>query len=93
MIEAARAAARSKGTYLGAQYGRRRRHMKGNNPLVALAHTMIITVYHMLQDGAEYQDRGPDYYIERDRKAFEPATIRKLNNPGYIVTVRPGTAA
>ncbi len=93
MIEAARAAARSKGTYLGAQHERLRRHMKGNKSLVALAHAMIIIVYHMLQDGTEYQDRGPNYYIDRDRKAIELAAVRRLNSLGYSVTLNPTSAA
>ena len=93
MIEAARAAAHSKGTYLGAQYERLRRHMKGNKALVALAHAMIVIVYHMLQDGTEYQDKGPSYYTERDRKAIELAAVRRLNSLGYVVTLKPDTAA
>jgi len=76
---------RSPWPWLGAQYERLRRHMKGNKALVALAHAMIIIVHHRLKGGSDYRDRGPDYYTERDRKAIELAAVRNLNSLGYTL--------
>ena len=66
--------------------------MKGNKALVALAHSIII-IYHMLKDGVDYHERGPNYYIERDRKAIELAAVRRLQSLGYEVSLKPSTAA
>ena len=93
MVEAARAAARSKETFLHAQYARFRRHMKGNKALVALAHSMLVIIYHMLEDGVEYRDRGPHYYVDRDRAAVERAAVRNLQSLGYVVTLQRSPAA
>ncbi len=53
---------------------------------------MIIIVYHMLKDGTEYHDRGPNFYLERDRRAIELAAVRRLNSL-YVVTLSPTNPA
>lgn len=93
MVRAARAAVHSKNTYLSAQYARLCRHMPKNKAAVALAHSMIVIAYHMLKDGTVYHDKGPGYYLERDRKAIENAAIRRLQSLGWDVTLKPISAA
>lgn len=92
LVEAARAAARTKSTYLAAQHARLSRHLKGKKATVALAHSLVIIIYHVL-NGAVYQDLGPDYFIERDRKELERRALRDLARLGYDVSLKPKTAA
>jgi hypothetical protein len=61
----ANAAARSKGTYLAAQYARikgRRGHKKA---IVAVAHSILVICWHLLTRNAPYSDLGGDYFLER----------------------------
>jgi hypothetical protein len=51
LIEAARAAARTKNTYLGAQYRRLAARRGPNKASVAVAHSMIVSAWHMLSTG------------------------------------------
>ena len=88
LIEAARAAGRTKNTYLAAQHARLSRHLKGKKATVALAHTLIVIVYHVLNGGV-YQDLGPDCFIERDRKDLERRALRDLQRLGYQVSLQP----
>ncbi len=92
LVEAARAAARTKNTYLAAQHARLSRHLKGKKATVALAHSLVIIIYHVL-NGAVYQDLGPDYFIERDRKELERRALRDLARLGYDVSLKLKTAA
>lgn len=60
LIEAARAGVRTKDSYLGAQYRRLkgRRKDADNRAIVAVAHSILVIVYHLLRDGTMYQDLG-----------------------------------
>ena len=71
----------------------RPRHLKGKKATVAVAHTLIVIIYHVLKDGTVYQDLGPHYFIERDRKALERKALRDLERLGYDVSLTPKTAA
>ena len=50
LSEAANAAARSKGTFLGANDQRLRTHMGHKKAMVALAHRILIIIYHLLKE-------------------------------------------
>src|SRR5207247_3523573 len=51
LVQAAWAASRSKGTYLQAQYRQLARRRGRKRALVAVAHTLLGIIYHMLRDG------------------------------------------
>ncbi|WP_431520861.1 transposase [Alicyclobacillus mali (ex Roth et al. 2021)] len=67
MVECARAAARSKNTRLSARYHRIAARRGTKRTAVALAHTLLIIVYHLLKHKVAYQDLGPDYYDLQNR--------------------------
>src|SRR3546814_19562084 len=56
LIEATRAAARTKGTFLSARYSRLVRRRGPNKAAVATAHSILIAVHHMLSTGEVYPD-------------------------------------
>lgn len=87
---AAMAAARSKNTYLGAQYARLVRRL-GSKPkaLVALQHSILTSAWHMLTDGTGYQDLGADHFLRRDPERERRRAITALNKLGYTVTLNP----
>ena len=89
LVEAAHAAARTKGTYLAAQYRRIAARRGAKRAAVAVGHTILVTHYHMLRDGATYEDLGPLYFDERDRRATVGRSVRRLEALGYRVTLEP----
>jgi transposase len=92
LIEAASAAIRSK-TYLAAQYRRlkaRRGHPKA---VVAVAHSILVIVYHLLRTGEPYADLGDAYFDARDRDLATRRLTRRLEHLGYQVTLRPLASA
>jgi hypothetical protein len=56
---------------------------------VAVGHTILVALYHMLRDGATYEDLGPLRFDERDRRATVGRSVRRLEALGYRVTLEP----
>ncbi len=77
LIEAARAGARSKGSYFSAQYARIARRRGPNKAAVAVAHSMLAVVWHLLTTGAFYQDPGADYFERRHDPVVEAKRLRQ----------------
>jgi len=96
LIEAARAAARTKGSYFGAQYRQIARRRGPNKAAVAVAHSLIELVWHLLSTGEVFQDLGEDYYARRQDPAKRARRlVTQLEDLGYAVTLEapPATAA
>ena len=88
LIEAARAAPRTKGTYYSAQYSRIARRRGPNKAAVAVAHSMLDTAWHLLSTGALYQDPGADYFERRHDPAIEAKRLqRRIEALGFAVTI------
>ncbi|GAA1817288.1 IS110 family transposase [Agromyces neolithicus] len=89
---AALSVSRSKGTYLAARYRRiaaRRGPMKA---VVAIEHTILTAVWHMLRNGEVYTDPGADYYTRYDPQNTRNRAIRQLEKLGYHVAITPTAA-
>ena len=69
LVQAAWAASHTKGTYLTAQYHRLAKRRGRKRALVALGHTLLVIIYHVLKRGTTYAELGPDFL---DR--LEPVT-------------------
>ncbi len=93
LVEAANAAARTKNTYLSAQYHRLVGRRGKPKALVALGHTLLVIVYYLLLREEEYQELGGNYFDERDRQAVEKRLVRRLENLGYQVALQPVSSA
>jgi transposase len=62
MVQCAHAAILKKNTFLRAQYDRLVVRKGPNKAKVAVAHSMIVVIWHMLKDGTDFYDLGGDYY-------------------------------
>ena len=89
---AALSVARSKGTYLAARYRRIAARRGPIKAVVAIEHTILIAVWHMLAHDTTYVDPGGHYYTRRDPKRAKNKAIRQLQNLGYEVVVTPAAA-
>jgi transposase len=88
LIEAARAAVRTRGSYFGAQYRQIARRRGPNKAAVAVAHSLIELVWHLLTTGEIYQDLGEDYFnARRDPERQARRLVAQLENLGYSVTL------
>lgn len=88
LIEAARAAARTKNSYFSAQYARIARRRGPNKAAVAVAHSILAVAWHLLTNGALYEDPGADYFQRRHDPAVEAKRLqRRIEALGYRVTL------
>jgi transposase len=87
LVQAAWAASHQKATYLSAQYKRLVKRMGKKKALVAVGHSIIVIVYHVLANRVSYQELGGDYFDGRDQKKRQLRLIRQLESLGLKVTV------
>lgn len=87
LVIAARAAAKSKDTYLYAQYRRIASRRGGNRAAVAVGHTILIIAYHILKNREPYKELGADYFDRRKKDMVVSNAIKRLKDLGYKVTV------
>ena len=88
LVEAALAAARTKNTYFAALYRRIAARRGNKRAVIAIAHAILVVVYHCLQNGVIYQDLGANYFEQINREALVKRTVRRLERLGYNVTLQ-----
>lgn len=93
LIQAAHAAAHSKNTYLAAQYRRIAARCGPKRAAVAVGHSILVIIYHLLCDRTPYQDLGSNYFDEHDRQMVQKHLVRRLERLGYQVDLQPRTQA
>lgn len=93
LAQAAWAASHSKQTYLSAQYRRLAGRRGKKRAIVALGHTMLVMMYHMLLDGEDYRELGHDYLDKLQPHRLTRYLVKRLESLGHQVTLSPGTQA
>ena len=93
LTEVAWAIAHTKGNYLAAQYQRLAQRLGAKKAAMAVAHSVLRIIYHLLRDGTAYTDLGADYFEELDKKKIECHHVRRLEQLGYTVTLTAAQAA
>lgn len=83
MIQCAKTAKRKKGSFLKAQFDRLAVRRGKNRAVVAVAHTMLIAIYHMLKENQPFNDLGEDYYIMHNPQKKINYHYRKLLELGW----------
>jgi transposase len=89
LTEAAQAAARTRGTYLAAQYHRLAPRRGRKKATIAVGHSILVIAYHLLRERRPYRDLGVRYFDERDRAALERRLVRRLESLGNRVMLEP----
>ncbi len=87
LVEAARAAARTKGTYLSSKYQRLAARRGAKRAAVAIAHQILRIAYYIIKDKQPYIELGPDHYEKTRRERTARSSIKKLEKLGYKVSV------
>jgi transposase len=93
LVECAKSANRTKNTYLAAQYARLRARRGPNKATIAVCHSILTAVWHMLSTGETYADPGGDFFARRDPERTRKRLVGQLERLGYTVTLQQGAAA
>jgi transposase len=88
LTESAKAAGRTKDSYLAAQYARMRVRRGANRATTTVAHSILVAAWHMLSTGETYRDPGGDYYVRRDPVRATKRLVAQLERLGHTVTLQ-----
>lgn len=86
-IVCAHSAAKVKDSYFHAQFQRISAHRGKKKAYVAVAHSMLIAIYHILKEGVEFTDLGADYYNQFNKERKINAYLKKLKALGWEAPV------
>ncbi len=87
LVEAAWGASHTRNTYLAAQYRRLAARRGAKRAALAVAHTILVIAYHIIQDGTVYQDLGSNYFDERERDRTIRRAVHRLERLGCKVSL------
>ncbi len=93
LTQAAWAATHTKDSYLGAQYHRLAGRRGKKRALVAVAHTLLVIIYHIIKYRVDYQDLGPDYFLRLEPERQKRYLVKRLEQLGYEVQLAEKHAA
>src|SRR5262249_36351780 len=85
LCELAWAIVHTNNTYLTAQFFRLARRRGKNRAILAVAHSLLVSIYYMLRDQRPYQDLGADYSTRLDADHIERRYVHQLEKLGYEV--------
>lgn len=83
LIQCAQAAVKKKDTYLRALYDKLVVRRGANRAKVAVAHSMLISIWHMLSKNVPYKDLGRDYYNKFNTDKKISSYLKKLMELGW----------
>lgn len=87
LVTCAHAATRNKKSYFYAQFMRISAHRGKKRAYVAVAHSMLVAIYHILKNGVVFKDLGADYYNQFNRERKINAYLKKLEALGWKAPV------
>lgn len=90
--EVAWAISRRNDNYLSAQYHRLARRRGKLKAAVAVAHSVLVVAYHILDEQQPYQDLGKDYFDKLDQDRLQRHHVRRLEALGFEVSLTPKAA-
>lgn len=83
LVQCAKKASRSSNSFFKAQYDRLVVRRGANRATVAVAHSMIIVIYHVLKNKVPFQDLGANYYQKFNTEKKISAYLKKLADLGW----------
>ena len=92
MVQCAWSAVRTKDSYSSALYHRLAARRGKKRAIIAVAHSMLVSFYHMLSRRQPYQDLGADYFDKRSKGTKVDWLLNQLNKLGYSARLEPVVA-
>lgn len=89
LAEAAWAASKVKKSYFSAHYRRIAARRGKKRALVAVGHTLLVIIFHILKHKVEYADLGPDYFDRLQPDRLQRYLVKRLERLGFEVRLSP----
>ena len=83
LVVCAHSGVKNKTSFFSAQFARISAHRGSKRAYVAVAHSMLTAIYHMLKEGLGFKDLGADYYNQFNKERKINAYLKKLKALGW----------
>lgn len=87
LVQAALSAIKKKGSYYQAHYAQLNHRRGHKRALLAIAHSLLVSIYHMLKKGEDYRELGGAFVSTDQTNRKKKSLIRQLENLGYSVSL------
>jgi transposase len=87
LVEAAYAASRAKGTYFRDKFYRLKARRGNKRAAIAIAHKILVAIYHILSQQVSYNDLGDLYLDKLNKNHLTRNLVHRLQRLGYLVTL------
>lgn len=78
---------------LSAFYHRIAKRRGKKKAILAVAHKLVVLIYHVLHTKRPYTELGADYFDQLDSARIQRRSVQRLEQLGYTVTLTPKQAA
>ena len=89
LVQAAASAINKNGSYFQAKYKRLKQSRGHKRAILAIAHAMLVTIYHMLKNNEPYRDLGADHGKNVDPGRKVSTLLLQLKKLGFSVELQP----
>jgi transposase len=93
LVQAAWAATHTKKSYLASQYRRLVGRRGKKRALIAVGHSILVILYHLLRDGTRYLDLGADFFDRLEPARLTRYYVKRLEHLGHNVKLEPSVTA
>ena len=87
LVEAVNAVTRAKGTYLRDKFFRLKARRGYKRATVAVAHKILVAIYHMFSHRVSYKELGDLYLDHLNKHHLTRNLVHRLERLGYTVTL------
>jgi transposase len=87
LCNAAIGASRKTGSFFKTKYHKLKSRRGGGKAALAIAHKLLVCIYHILSTGSLYRDLGADFLDKRDTQRTANRYVRKLQDLGFAVQI------
>jgi transposase len=91
LVQAACSAINVNGSYYQAKFRRLKQRRGHKRAVVAIAHSILITIYYMLKRGEPYRELGARFVSVHDIQRRRNSLVKQLEQLGFAVTVNQVT--
>jgi transposase len=91
LVLAAYSASHAKDSFLASRFRRLAARRGKNRACVAVGHSILRIVYHMLKEATPYHDLGGNYFDRLDPARLTRYLVRRLERLGHKVTLAPAS--
>jgi transposase len=94
LVEAAWAASHTTNTYLAAQFHRLRARRGAKRAAVAVAHSILIILFHLIgKPDSVFHELGEDYFLTKNKEQEQRRALKILNGLGFEVSLAPAATS